>query len=207
MAFYLFKSISNSLHWHQLCLLLERKLSLVEGKPMRISLFCILSLIILVPVKSMALEPVNEAHAMFYYQVPFSASKAEQKKHSFGFRMDQASYEPGQMIQYQQLMNKPAAFDFKMGHEGVQGLYVSGVDYLQRYRLSRAAEDEQSGDENGEEGAEASADSDENGKSSNPVTKVAGDIGATIDEIMDMIPLGFIIGGAVALVLVTGAGG
>lgn len=154
----------------------------------------------------MALEPVNEVHAMFYYQVPFSASKVVQKKHSFGFRMDQASYEPGQMIQYQQLMNKPAAFDFKMGHEGVQGLYVSGVDYLQRYRLSRAAEDEQSGDENGEEGAEASADSDENGKS-NPVTKVAGDIGATIDEIMEMIPLGFIIGGAVALVLVTGAGG
>ena len=192
MTFYLFKSISNSLHWQQLCLLLERELSHVEGKPMRINLFCILSLIILVPVKSMALEPVNEAHAMFYYQVPFSASKAEQKKHSFGFRMDQASYQPGQMIQYQQLMNKPAAFDFKMGHEGVQGLYVSGVDYLQLYRLRKAAE----GDD------EAAAKS---GDSENPVSAAGSDIADKVRDILDVVPLGFIIGGAVALVLVTGA--
>jgi hypothetical protein len=168
---------------------------------MRINLFSVLCLILLVPVKSMALEPVNEAHAMFYYQVPFSASKSEQKKHSFGFRMDHTSYKHGEMIRYQQLMNKTAAFDFKMGREGVQGVYVSGVDYLQLYRLARAAEGE-----NGEEDAEASAESDENGKP-NPVTKVAGDIGETIDEIMDIIPLGFIIGGAVGVVLITGAGG
>ncbi len=160
---------------------------------MRTILFSVLSLVLLLPVQSMALEPVNEAHAMFYYQVPFSVNKVEQKKHSFGFRMDRTSYEHGGMIQYQQLMNNTAVFDFKMGHQGVQGLYVSGVDYLQRYRLSRAAEDEQSGDENGEENAEASADS--------------GDIGETIDEIMDIIPLGFLIGGAVGVVLITGAGG
>ena len=83
---------------------------------------------------------------------------------------------------------------------------ISGVDYLQRYRLYKAAENGQSGAENGEEDAEASADSGETGKS-NPVTKVAGDIGETIDEIMDIIPLGFLIGGAVGVVLITGAGG
>ena len=173
---------------------------------MRTVLFSILSLVLLLPVQSMALEPINEAHAMFYYQVPFSVNKAEQKKHSFGFRMDRTSYEYGGMIQYQQLMNKTAVFDFKMGHEGVQGLYVSGVDYLQRYRLSKAAEDGQSGAENGEEDAEVSEGSAEAGKS-NPATKVAGDIGETIDEIMDIIPLGFLIGGAVGVVLITGAGG
>lgn len=164
---------------------------------MRINLFYLFCLIILAPVKSMALEPVNEAHAMFYYQAPFSASKAEQKKHSFGFRMDQASYEPGQMIQYQQLMNKPAAFDFKMGHEGVQGLYVSGVDYLQLYRLRKAAEGEDGGD----------ADGARSGDSENPVSAAGSEIADKVRDILDVVPLGFIIGGAVALVLVTGAGG
>jgi len=146
----------------------------------------------------MAVEPINEVHAMFYYQVPFGVNRVEQKKHSFGFRMDHASYVPGEMIRYQQLMNQTAAFDFKMGHDGIQGLYVSGVDYLQRYRLNKAAEDENS--ENGDASGEA-------GKSKNPVTEVAGNIGETIDEIMDSIPLGFLLGGAVGILLLTGVGG
>ena len=162
---------------------------------MRIHLFSILCLIILVPVKSMALEPVNEAHAMFYYQVPFSATKTEQKKHSFGFRMDHTSYEHGEMIQYQQLMNKTAAFDFKMGRDGVQGVYVSGVDYLQRFRLNKAAEDDE---------AEAGTES---GDTESAASKIGGDVTNTVDELFEIIPLGFWIGGAVAIVLVTGVGG
>jgi hypothetical protein len=164
---------------------------------MRINLLAVLSMILLTPVQGMALEPVSEAHAMLYYQVPFSASKAEQKKHSFGFRMDHTSYKHGDMISYQKMMNKTAAFDFKMGHEGVQGMYVSGVDYLQLYRLRRAAEDE-----GGDEVVEEAAD-----EKTNPVKEIAGNMGETIDEIMDIIPLGFLIGGAVGVVLLTGAGG
>ena len=164
---------------------------------MRINLLPILCIVLLLPVKSIALEPVNEAHAMIYYQVPFSVNKSEQKKHSFGFRMDHTSYNPGEMIQYSKMMKKTAAFDFKMGHEGVQGMYVSGVDYLQLYRLRKAAEDDSD---------EVAVDTDTENKS-NPVTEVAGNIGETIDEIMDIIPLGFLIGGAVGVVLLTGAGG
>ena len=170
---------------------------------MRINILAVLSVILLVPVQGMALEPVSEAHAMIYYQIPFSASKSEQKKHSFGFRMDHTSYKPGNMISYQQMMKKTAAFDFKMGHEGVQGMYVSGVDYLQLYRLRRAAEDE-GGDEMADAGDEPTQ---EEAKKPNPVTKVVGDIGGTIDEVMEIIPLGFLIGGAVGVVLITGAGG
>ena len=170
---------------------------------MRINILAVLSIILLIPVQGMALEPVSEAHAMIYYQIPFSVNKSEQKKHSFGFRMDHTSYKPGNMISYQQMMKKTAAFDFRMGHEGVQGMYVSGVDYLQLYRLQRAAEDED-GDEMAEAGDEPAA---EEAKKPNPVTKVAGDIGETIDEIMEIIPLGFLIGGAVGVVLITGAGG
>ncbi len=161
---------------------------------MRIHLFYMLCLIILVPVKSLALEPVNETLAMFYYQVPFSATKTEQKRHSFGFRMDHASYEYGEMIQYQQLMNKTAAFDLKMGRDGIQGVYVSGVDYLQLYRLNKAAEDD-----------EAEADT-ESGDSESAVSKIGGDVINTVEEVLSMVPLGFMIGGVVAIGLVTGIG-
>jgi hypothetical protein len=165
---------------------------------MRIKLISILCLIILVPVKSIALEPVSEAHAMIYYQIPFSASKKVEKKHSFGFRMDHTSYEPGEMIEYQKLMTKTAAFDFKMGWEGVQGMYVSGVDYLQLYRLNRAAEDE---------GEDAEVESDDSDKSPGIAAKVGSDIANTVDELIEIVPLGFAIGGIIAIVLVTGAGG
>lgn len=106
---------------------------------MRLYLLTVFSLLSFMPLQSMALEPVNEAHAMFYYQVPFSANKPEEKKHSFGFRMDHASFEQGDMIQYNQLMTKTAAFDFKLGHKGVESMSFGGVDYLKLYRLNKAA--------------------------------------------------------------------
>ena len=155
---------------------------------MRTILFSIVSLIILLPVQSMALEPVNEAHAMFYYQVPFSANKVVEKKHSFGFRMDNTSYQHGEMIRYQDLMKKTAAFNFKFGHEGVEGVYVSGVDYLQRYRLLRAEEDE------GE--AETSSDSG---------SRLGKDIHESLEGFIETVPLGFTIGGIIGIVLLTGA--
>ena len=167
---------------------------------MRTALLSFIFILSLTPVSSMALEPVNEAHAMFYYQVPLGGAKPEQKKHSFGFRMDHTSYQHGEMIQYHNVMKKPAAFDFKMGHDGVEGMYVAGVDYLAQYRLKRAAEDE-SGDSENVEMAE------EEDKGPNAVEKVASDVGNTIEDIYHTIPLGFMIGGIVAIVLVAGVGG
>ena len=168
---------------------------------MRNHLFSFLSLLMLLPLNAQALEPVNEAHAMFYYQVPFSASKVSEKKHSFGFRMDHTSYERGGMIEFQQLMKKTAAFDFKMRHDGVDGMYVSGVDFLQKYRLLRAAEGEEdmSMDEDMAEKPEV--------KQPSTISKVGTDIGNTVEDLVSIVPLGFMIGGAIAIVLVSGAGG
>lgn len=167
---------------------------------MRSKLIYTIALIFLAPIQSMALEPVNETHAMFYYKVPFSASKKPENKPTFGFRMDHTSYEQGGMIEYQQLMNRTAALDFRMGSDGVQGLYVSGVDYLQRFRLQRAAEDE-AGDM--EEGATETAEK----KGPGTMEKVGTDIADTIDEIIHTVPLGFMMGGVIAIVLVSGVGG
>ncbi|NKB36083.1 MAG: hypothetical protein GKR93_02790 [Gammaproteobacteria bacterium] len=166
---------------------------------MRNYLISMLTLILLIPIQSMALEPVNEAHAMFYYQIPFSTAKVAEKKHSFGFRMDHTSYQNGGMIEYQKLMKKTAAFDFKMGHEGVEGMYVSGVDFLQRYRLARAAEGEEEMAMDDEMATKPET------KKPSAISKVGTDVGNTIDDLISIVPLGFAIGGAVAIVLVTGA--
>lgn len=160
---------------------------------MRFKPIIMLSVLLMVPVKLFALEPVNEAHAMFYYHVPFGANKVEEKQHSFGFRMDHASYQHGEMIRYSQLMHKPAAFDFKMGKQGIKGMYVGGVDYFKLYKLRRAAE---------EDGSEAEADD-----SPNAAEEVASDVSDTIETIIDVVPLGFLIGGAVGVILISGAGG
>ena len=53
----------------------------------------------------MALEPVTEPHAMFYYQISLGGEGVRPKSH-FGFRMDQANYRPGQMIDYHGLTQK-----------------------------------------------------------------------------------------------------
>ena len=170
---------------------------------MRNHLISLLSLVILLPVNAMALEPVNEAHAMFYYQVPFSTSKVSEKKHSFGFRMDHTSYERGGMIEFQKLMNKTAAFDFKMKHDGIDGMYVSGVDFLQKYRLLKAAE----GEEDMEMGSDEEMAEKPEVKQPSTISKVGTDIGNTVEDLVSIVPLGFMIGGAIAIVLVTGAGG
>jgi hypothetical protein len=77
-------------------------------------------------------------------------------------------------------------------------MYVSGVDYLQLYRLNRAAEDE---------GEDAEVESDDSDKSPGIAAKVGSDIANTVDELIEIVPLGFAIGGIIAIVLVTGAGG
>ncbi len=166
---------------------------------MRTYLIAVVTFLVLAPVQSMAVEPINETHAMIYYKIPFSGAKKPENRPSFGFRMDHTSYQRGEMIEYKDLMNKTAAFDFRMGSEGVQGVYVSGVDFLQRYRLHRQAEGDAGEMEESMEKAED--------KEPGTLTKVGTDIGNTIEDFAAVVPLGFMIGGAIALVLVTGVGG
>ena len=107
------------------------------------SLILSLSIIVLLtPLIASAIEPINEPHAMVYYQIPLGASNPEQRQHSFGLRMDRTSHEPGQMIEYQQIFKKPAMFNFKMGYRGIKALNISGIDYLKKYRTNRANGDE-----------------------------------------------------------------
>lgn len=94
--------------------------------------------LLLLPLQQVNAEQISEAHAMFYYQVPLGAVKAKQKQHSFGFRMDRVDFDAGQMVDQQSLLSRPAVFDFKMSSKGVQGIYTSGNNLLEKYKVNRA---------------------------------------------------------------------
>ncbi len=107
-----------------------------------------LSLLILtafVSFNSNAVEPIVEPHAMVYFQLPLGADNIHRNKHSFGFRVDRAFVEPGKALDYRQLINQTAIFDFKMGQHGVEALSFLGVDYLKHYNINRAEEDDDNG--------------------------------------------------------------
>lgn len=48
---------------------------------------------------------------------------------------------------------------------------------------------------------------DDSADASNPVKDVASDVGNTISDIVETVPMGFLIGGVIAIVLVAGVGG
>jgi len=91
---------------------------------------------------SNALEPVMESHLMLYYQIPLGGNKIDQRKHSYGFRMDRTIVKSRQPIDYQQLLKQTPMFDIKMGHDGIKALNISGIDYLKKYTVSHANGDE-----------------------------------------------------------------
>lgn len=105
---------------------------------MRSVFMTVLLSLLLLPYQLMAADLVSEPHAMFYYQIPLDGAKSKQRQHSFGFRMDRASFNAGEMIDQQQLLDRPAVFDFKMSHRGVEAINLSGNNLLEKYRVNRA---------------------------------------------------------------------
>lgn len=105
---------------------------------MRLNQLILIILTFLVTFNSNAAELNLEPHAMLYYQIPLGGGHKDQKKHTFGFRIDNAIIESGKHINYQRLFDQKAVLDFKMHHEGIESFTISGVDYLKQYRLLHA---------------------------------------------------------------------
>lgn len=98
-----------------------------------------------------AAEPVLEPHAMIYYQIPFGGKDYNERRHSFGFRMDRAVVEPTQYIDYQRLIKQPALLDIKMGRDGIDAMMFAGVDYLKKFRVYQASAGGQEPSETGQD--------------------------------------------------------
>ena len=136
-----------------------------------------LTALLLLPCQLIADSLISEHHAMFYYKVPLGGSKIKQDQHTFGFRMDRVSFNAGEMLDQQKLFHRPAMFDFKMNHQGVEGIYLSGNNFMDKYRVSHADED----------GRERTAP---------PLTDIISDL-----------PVGVFIGVGIGVVIVSGVGG
>ena len=168
-----------------------------------------------------AVEPVNEQQVMLYYIIPLDADKHDNNKHQFGLRLDQTTHNPGDVIQISTLEKRPAALDFRMGYDGVQSLKLHGVDYAAQL-IARAAEDEQNPagatTESPETPAEQPATTDEGQQTAEtPAPEGEGEQGAAteeskenktmVQEKIDALPFGVVIGVLLGVGVLAGLGG
>ena len=135
---------------------------------------------------------INEPHAMVYYQIPFSGSKQD-SGHQFGLRLDRTVHDSRASIEFARLLQQPAMMDFRVGRDGVETFKVAGTDLLARWRAYQAAEEEAAKSESG------------NGEATGEETKEEDKL--TVDKILNNAPAGVLIGAAIGVVLLVGAGG
>ena len=167
-----------------------------------------------------AVEPVNEQQVMLYYIIPLDADRHDNNKHQFGLRMDQTTHDPGDAIQISSLEKRPAALDFRLGYDGVQSLKLHGVDYAAQL-IARATEDEQTPAEVTAESQETAAEMPATGEGEQTAeTPAAGAEGeaatetdepkekkTVVQEKIDSLPFGVIIGVLLGVGILAGLGG
>jgi hypothetical protein len=155
-----------------------------------------------------AAEPIEEQQALLYYNIPFGGENKADNTHKFGFRVDRVSIDSttGQYSNssgFNDLMKKPAALDFRMGHQGISAFKLHGHDYLpQLVSMADEADAEVVKTEggNGEVGAQ---ENDEAKEAEEGEKKEL----LKYSEVLDQTTVGLIIGGTILLLMVTGMGG
>ena len=177
--------------------------------------FTSVSLIIMFILSSsvFAAEPIEEQQALFYYQIPFGGEKKADNTHKFGFRVDRVSVDSstGQYsdsASFSDMMKKPAALDFQMGHKGISGFKLHGHDYLpQLVSMADEADSEvakpkgENDEASGQENVEA-----KNGKTGETEESEKKEL-LKYSEVLDQTTVGLIIGGTILVLMLTGAGG
>ncbi len=167
------------------------------------------ALLLSVPAHILAAEPVDEQQVMLYYRIPLGASRPADSRHGFGLRLDRITAEPGDVVQFHELMNRPAMVDFRMGHEGVQHLKIQGVNYADNPLIAQAAEGE-GAEEAAEPAGEAAAE--EAGVTEEGAEEAAEEEAPTeektiVQKTLDELPAGIIIGVGILIGILAGAGG
>jgi hypothetical protein len=171
---------------------------------MRVSLCIAIVMLAIASSNVMARGLVVEPQGMVYFRLSFdSAAGKKQTSPSFGFRMDHVSYAMGRTVDFRQLMQQTPILDFRMGNEGVKAIYISGTDYLRRYRVQHA--DESSDDAATQEKNDAGTGKTE--KQPPLGEKVGSDIKGLATTVWDTVPVGILIGVGFGLALAAGAGG
>jgi hypothetical protein len=160
-----------------------------------------------------AIEPINDQQVMLYYHIPLGGDK-QQSKHQFGLRFDNTSHDPRDVVQISTLETRPAAFDFRMGYDGVESIKIHGVDYA-AYLIAKAAEGEDSPVDTEVEATtteEATTDEPAAAETAPAETTPAETTEAPaekgpIQKKLDELPFGVVIGVILGIGIIAGVGG
>jgi len=185
---------------------------------MRSLLAAVSVLLLCASTTATARGPLIAPHAMFYLHIPFdgSVSKTAQRT-AFGFRVDEVRYASDYTLDLGQVMRQTPFLDLKLGRRGLQSLYITGTDYLQRYRALQAADNadtgtaaaaQKQGETKAEEGAKGEQGAKEQAKPKKVVVgkQLAVDFKNTLVTLWKKAPVGILIGAGFGAALLAGAG-
>ena len=140
---------------------------------------------------------------MLYYKVALGESDSNRSKSSFGLRFDNVTYTPDHTIDYKHLAARPAVFmDLRMDKHGVEGIYISGTDYLKQYKVNRQ-NDEQLDDEQIDEGTEVTAEEEYEEEYDDSLT-IGEHVSGVLADMRSVAPLGVYIGVGLGVALLLG---
>jgi len=169
----------------------------------------ITSFVLCVVAGSAAADEVYEPHALLYYQMSFSGS-AQDRKSSFGLRLDQTYHARDEAPDFSRLISRPAFAEFRLDGNGVSSLNIAGTDVMQAYRVLRAngegtaPEAPAAGEPTAATGTEPAAEEAKEGEA-----KEEGggeDEDRSLGDYLEAAPAGYLIGIALGVVLLTGLG-
>jgi len=167
-------------------------------------------LLALISMNVSAVEPIDDQQIMFYYQIPLGAGKPQESKHQFGFRFDQVTRAPDQDVHISTLDGRTAALDFRMGYDGIKSLKIRGVDYA-AYLIARAAEEDKSPVEAPPAAKETTppeaAPAEEAKIETTQTAEAPKEEKGPIQQKLDELPFGIVIGVIIGVGIIAGVGG
>lgn len=106
-------------------------------------LMILTALLSMVPCQAGAFETAFGSQAMLYVHVPLDARQDAGSGTTFGLRLDNVARRADRRIEFSGIPHTPALLDFRLSRRGMDGIYISGRDYLEAYRILRQNEGEQ----------------------------------------------------------------
>ena len=171
-----------------------------------------------------AVEPVTDHQVMLYYYIPIGADTNQQKQHKFGLRFDRSMHDPRQAVDISSVVSRPAMLDLQFQHnKNALAFKVNGIDITERLYVHRA--DAAEGEDTGADAAmEEEAAMEEAGATEGEVAAEgevateAGDAGVeqaeeekpkktVVQQTLDDLPFGVIMGVGIGIAIFAGAGG
>ena len=113
-----------------------------KGNDMRLFNLVFTLILTMGSANTMADELSINPQAMLYISIPFAKPGFTEDKTTYGFRFDSNAYSRYDHVPFLKQLNRPAVFDFKLSPGEIEGIYLSGVNYYQLYKVYKQNEGE-----------------------------------------------------------------